>query len=152
MVLKLVCLPTKRSTSCKPVLHTLHSSVPTQHQLNSNKGVFIMKIVTFTLVVIAVFFSTGIVSAQTMNPASVNSANSANTPTVYQLVGEVMAVDKTANQVSIKIKGNEVVALSLDQNTDYKRVPPGETTLNKADRKSTRLNSSHVSESRMPSS
>ena len=91
-----------------------------------------MKIVTFTLVVIAVFFSAGIVSAQTMNPASVNSANSANTPRVYQLVGEVIAVDKTANQMSIKTKGNEVVALSLDQNTDYKRVPPGETTLNKA--------------------
>src|ERR1043166_8632048 len=124
MVLKLVCLPTKRSTSCKPVLHTLHSSVPTQHQLNSNKGVFIMKIVTFTLVVIAVFFSTGIVSAQTMNPASVNSANSANTPRVYQLVGEVMAVDKTANQVSIKTKGNEVVALSLGPQKNTKNNTP----------------------------
>jgi len=91
-----------------------------------------MKIVTFTLVVIAVFLSAGSLSAQTTNTASVTSANSANTPRVYQLVGEVMSVDKTANQVSIKTKGNEVVALSLDQNTDYKRVPPGETTLNKA--------------------
>jgi len=90
-----------------------------------------MKIVSFTLALIAVFFSAG-VSAQTTNPASVNSANAANTPKVYQLVGEVTAVDKTANQVSIKTKTNEVVALSLDQNTDYKRVPPGETTLNKA--------------------
>ena len=91
-----------------------------------------MKIVTFTLVVIAVFLSAGSLSAQTTNTASVTSGNSANTPRVYQLVGEVMSVDKTANQVSIKTKGNEVVALPLDQNTDYKRVPPGETTLNKA--------------------
>jgi hypothetical protein len=67
-----------------------------------------------------------------MNPASVNSANSTNTPRVYQLVGELTSVDKTANQVSIKTNRNEVETLSLDGNTDYKRVPPGETTLSKA--------------------
>jgi hypothetical protein len=92
-----------------------------------------MKIVTFFLVVIAVCFIAGSsIPAQTMNPASVNSANSAKTSRVYQIVGEVMSLDKTANQVSIKTKENETVALSLNEATDYKRVPPGETTLSKA--------------------
>src|SRR5829696_8154628 len=92
-----------------------------------------MKIVTFLLLVIAVFFNAGsTVSAQTMNPASVNSASSTRTSRVYQVVGEVMSLDKTTNQVNIKTKENDLVALSLNENTDYKRVPPGETSLGKA--------------------
>ena len=89
-----------------------------------------MKRVAFILVVLAVFFNAGVsVSGQTLNTAAVNSAK---TSRVYQLVGEVMSIEKTASQVSIKTKENELVAISFDENTDYKRVPPGETTLNKA--------------------
>ena len=91
-----------------------------------------MKIVTFFLVVIAVYFNTGATVSAQMNPASVNSANSTNTSRVYQVVGEVISLDKTTNQVNIKTKDNENVALALNENTDYKRVPPGETTLSKA--------------------
>ena len=89
-----------------------------------------MKIVTFILAVIAVLFNAGVnVSGQTTNPASVNSAK---TSSVYQLVGEVISLDKIEGQVSIRTKDNDLVALTLDENTNYKRVPPGETTLNKA--------------------
>jgi hypothetical protein len=92
-----------------------------------------MKIVTLTLVVIAVVFITEVsISAQTVNPASVNPANSAKMSRVYQLVGEVISLDKTASQVNIKTKENELVPLSLDAKTDYERVPPGEITLNNA--------------------
>ena len=92
-----------------------------------------MKIVTFTLVVIAVVLITGLsISAQTVNPASVNTANSAKVSRVYQLVGEVISLDKTASQVNIKTKENQLVPLLLDAKTDYKRVPPGETTLSNA--------------------
>ena len=81
-----------------------------------------MKIVTFILVAIVAFGAGLNVSGQTASPAS----------KVYQIVGEVVSLDKTASQVSIKSKESEPIALSLDATTDYKRVPPGETTLSKA--------------------
>jgi Cu/Ag efflux protein CusF len=88
-----------------------------------------MKIVSLILVVIAAFFAEVNVSGQT---TSIGSDNAAKTSKVYQLVGEIVSLDTTASQVSIKSKESEPIALSLDATTDYKRVPPGETTLSKA--------------------
>src|SRR5262245_4102716 len=88
-----------------------------------------MKIVSLILVVIAAFFAGVNVSGQT---TSIGSDTSAKTSKVYQIVGEVVSLDTTTRQVSIKTKENEPISVLFDANTDYKRVPPGETTLSKA--------------------
>jgi hypothetical protein len=88
-----------------------------------------MKKVTVMLGVI-VLVSAGIrVHSQTLNSPS---AGLAKERSVYQVVGEVMSIEKAPGRVNIKTGANELLAISLDENTVYKRVPPGETNLNKA--------------------
>ena len=49
-----------------------------------------------------------------------------------RIIGEVTAIDAAAKKVSIKTDGGDSVTVSLDENTAYLRLSPGETSLDKA--------------------
>jgi hypothetical protein len=47
-------------------------------------------------------------------------------------MGEVTSIDPNARQMSIKTDAGNVVAVALDEKTEYLRIPPGETSIDKA--------------------
>jgi len=47
-------------------------------------------------------------------------------------MGEVTSIDPNSKQMSIKTDAGNVVAVALDEKTDYLRIPPGETSMDKA--------------------
>ncbi|HVG38242.1 MAG TPA: hypothetical protein VM870_03075, partial [Pyrinomonadaceae bacterium] len=50
------------------------------------------------------------------------------------VIGEVTAIDAATKTMSIKTDAGNTVGVSLNDQTSYMRVPPGETTLSKATR------------------
>ncbi|HEU4597000.1 MAG TPA: hypothetical protein VFS10_17850 [Pyrinomonadaceae bacterium] len=52
--------------------------------------------------------------------------------TANGVIGEVVAVDAGAKQIFVKTDAGSVVTVAVADNTLYKKLPPGETTLNKA--------------------
>jgi hypothetical protein len=53
-------------------------------------------------------------------------------PAVASLIGEVKAIDATARQIVIRADSGVISTVNLSDKTQYKRLPPGETTLAKA--------------------
>jgi co-chaperonin GroES (HSP10) len=51
---------------------------------------------------------------------------------IISLVGEVKAIDATAKQLVIRADSGVISTVNLSDKTQYKRLPPGETTLAKA--------------------
>src|SRR5215467_6026936 len=49
-----------------------------------------------------------------------------------RVMGEVTSIDSSGKQMSIKTDAGNVVAVALDDKTDYLRIPPGETSMDKA--------------------
>lgn len=52
--------------------------------------------------------------------------------TADRVVGEVTAVDAANKQLTLKTSANKTVSVKTDEKTQYRRVPPGETTLEHA--------------------
>src|SRR5687767_3388146 len=52
--------------------------------------------------------------------------------TANGVIGEVVAVDAKAKQLFVKTDAGSVVTAAVADNTQYKKLPPGETTLSKA--------------------
>src|SRR5699024_1831801 len=52
--------------------------------------------------------------------------------TATRVIGEVMEVNQSANQILVKTEAGHTVTVLLDERTDYLRVPPGEVSLDKA--------------------
>lgn len=52
--------------------------------------------------------------------------------TATGVIGEVTSIDPTAKQILVKTDAGSVVAVALDEQTAYMRIPPGEKTLDKA--------------------
>jgi hypothetical protein len=76
------------------------------------------------LVILAIIFTLA---------ASVGAqAQTVNNPTVTSVFGKVTAIDKAAKQINIVTANGENVTVAFDERTVYKRVPPGEKTLDKA--------------------
>jgi hypothetical protein len=48
------------------------------------------------------------------------------------VIGEVISIDPAGKQMSIKTDAGSVVTVALDEKTEYLRIPPGETSLDKA--------------------
>jgi hypothetical protein len=67
-------------------------------------------------------------SAYGQTPSASPAANAA----VVSLVGEVKAVDAAAKQIVIRADSGVLSTVNLSDRTQYKRLPPGETTLAKA--------------------
>src|SRR5258708_7274861 len=53
-------------------------------------------------------------------------------PAIVSLVGEVKAVDATAKQIVLRADSGVISTINLSDKTQYKRLPPGETTLARA--------------------
>src|SRR6266853_775885 len=53
-------------------------------------------------------------------------------PAIVSLVGEVKAIDATAKQIVLRADSGVISTINLSDKTQYKRLPPGETTLAKA--------------------
>lgn len=61
------------------------------------------------------------------------SAQTAQTqPARQRLIGEVTAVDASANGLTVKTDAGETVSVTADEKTTVRRLPPGETSLDKA--------------------
>ncbi|HWX42966.1 MAG TPA: hypothetical protein VN345_17590 [Blastocatellia bacterium] len=52
--------------------------------------------------------------------------------TQTRVLGEVTAIDATGKQMTVKTDAGSIVTVILDDKTEYLRVPPGETSLDKA--------------------
>src|SRR2546423_5400549 len=72
-----------------------------------------------------------VASAAQTPPTSTTQGDSPR-PARARVVGEVTAVDAAAGRVTVRTDAGESVALSTDDKTTYLRLPPGETTLEKA--------------------
>src|SRR5215213_712009 len=61
------------------------------------------------------------------------SAQTAPTqPARQRLIGEVTAVDAPANALTVRTDAGETVSVTADEKTNARRLPPGETSLDKA--------------------
>src|SRR5215831_12536076 len=49
-----------------------------------------------------------------------------------RVMGEVTSIEPNGKQMSVKTDAGSLVTVSLDEKTDYLRVPPGETSMDKA--------------------
>ena len=52
--------------------------------------------------------------------------------TQTRVLGEVTAIDPSGKQMTVKTDAGSMVTVALDEKTEYLRVPPGETSLDKA--------------------
>ena len=78
------------------------------------------------VVAIAAFVIVGVGPSAAWGPGSA-SAQAPN-----RVLGEVTAVDAAAKKIMLKSTKGQVVTVTLNDSTVYLRVPPGETTLDKA--------------------
>lgn len=61
------------------------------------------------------------------------SAQTAQTqPARQRLIGEVTAIDASSNGLTVKTDAGETVNVTADEKTNVRRLPPGETSLDKA--------------------
>jgi hypothetical protein len=79
-----------------------------------------------TAILFAVFISHGFVRAQTTPPAT----PAAGAP--GRVLGEVTAIELNARRLTLKTAQGGQVVIACDDQTAYRRVPPGEKTLDKA--------------------
>ncbi len=74
------------------------------------------------LILLITFLAYGLAHAQTAAPATTQS----------RILGEVLKVDPNTKQLILKTADGAQVTVQCDDKTVYRRVPPGETTLEKA--------------------
>jgi hypothetical protein len=83
------------------------------------------------LTLLVAFSSRGLIDAQTAPPTSAQTTT-ASAGGQSRVLGEVVAIDLVAKRLTLKTTSGEQVVIECDEKTVYKRVPPGETTLDKA--------------------
>lgn len=84
-----------------------------------------------SLTLLAAFIPRGLAGAQTAaTPAPARTTTAAAAQ--GRVLGEVSAIDLGARRLSLKTASGEQVTVVCDEKTAYKRVPVGETTLDKA--------------------
>ncbi|HZT59610.1 MAG TPA: hypothetical protein VFA21_13460 [Pyrinomonadaceae bacterium] len=77
--------------------------------------------------------STLLLAAAASAPAQTTPQDSgAQRPSRQRVVGDVTAVDAASNTVTVHTDAGETVTVATDEKTAYLRLPPGETTLDKA--------------------
>jgi hypothetical protein len=74
----------------------------------------------------------GVAAAQTPQAASAVQQAGEKSPARNRVLGEVTKIDAPNKQVSVKTIDGAQVVVNLAEHTVYRRVPPGETTLDKA--------------------
>lgn len=81
------------------------------------------------LTVSATALSAAAQSPQTAQPSPTTTGGK---PALARVLGEVAAVDAAGRGLTLKTDDGKSVAVSVNEQTVYRRVPPGETTLDKA--------------------
>lgn len=61
------------------------------------------------------------------------AASGATRPAQQHLIGEVTAVDTATRQLTVKTDAGASVVVTVDERTIYRRIPPGQTSLEKAE-------------------
>lgn len=82
------------------------------------------------LTLLIAFSSRGLIDAQTTPSTSTQTTTPASAQS--RVLGEVVAIDVSAKRLSLKTASGEQVTIECDEKTAYRRVPAGETTLDKA--------------------
>lgn len=90
-----------------------------------------MRKILLTLTITALTISAAAAIASGQVPATAGSTTRA---AQQHLIGEVTAVDVSARQLTIKTDAGASVTVTVDERTLYRRVPPGQTSLEKAER------------------
>jgi Cu/Ag efflux protein CusF len=70
-------------------------------------------------------------SAQTPQTQPAQSGD-ASRPATQRIIGEVTGIDAAAGRISIRTDAGETLTVAVDDKTKYMRLPPGETTMEKA--------------------
>jgi hypothetical protein len=73
------------------------------------------------------FLVPAVSSAQVSTPASNRAAQQ------QHLIGEVTATDQTTGQITVKTDAGSSVVVTADERTIYRRLPPGQTSIDKAE-------------------
>lgn len=90
------------------------------------------KLFAIVALIATAFLSGNSAHAQTQ-PQAQSSPKAMETKTTRNnLLGEVVAVDAQKKRLTLKTPDGKQVTVNLDDQTTYRRVPPGETTLEKA--------------------
>lgn len=85
------------------------------------------------LTVLAVAAAALVYGVQTRGQAPQQAPAGAQTrPAPDRVVGEVTAVDPAGKRISVKSESGQAVTVSVDDKTQYRRIPPGETSVEKA--------------------
>lgn len=84
------------------------------------------------LTVLAVAAAALVSGGQTRGQAAQAPAGAQTRPASDRVVGEVTAVDPAGKRVSVKSESGQAVTFSVDEKTQYRRIPPGETSVEKA--------------------
>ena len=91
-----------------------------------------MKKLALTLTFAALTLTVPTVSNGQVKPAASGAA--ARATQQQHLLGEVTAVDQTTGQITVKTDAGTSVTVSVNDQTVYRRVPPGQTSLENAER------------------
>src|SRR6266849_2008341 len=89
--------------------------------LQGTEKTIVQRLTTITLVTVVALGLGVRAHGQTPSPSP--------TAQVVNLVGEVKAIDATAKQIVIRADSGVISTINLSEKTQYKRLPPGETTL-----------------------
>src|ERR1700704_2433578 len=93
--------------------------------LPETKRIIVQRLTIITLIaVVALGFA---MSAPGQTPTT-----SPTTPVVSGVIGEVKAIDATANQIVVRADNSVIHTVNLSAKTQYKRMPIGEKSLTKA--------------------
>jgi len=79
-----------------------------------------------------VITAVGVTPAQTQQSDVTKQSKSENSAAQNRVLGEVMTIDAPHKQLSLKTADGKPALVTLNDNTVYRRVPPGEISLDKA--------------------
>jgi hypothetical protein len=88
----------------------------------------VLTAISITILIASI--SRDFVDAQT--PPSTSPQTTASVTGQSRVLGEVVAIDLSAKRLSLKTTSGEQATIECDEKTAYRRVPAGETTLDKA--------------------
>jgi hypothetical protein len=91
-----------------------------------------MKKILLTCAVSTLLFAAATNTPAQTTPQDSTSQGTAPRPARQRVVGDVTAVSVSANTVTVHTDAGDTVTVATDEKTAYLRLPPGETTLDKA--------------------
>src|SRR5882724_10670533 len=69
---------------------------------------------------------------QTPQPSPTPTRTAETRPASDRVLGEVLAIDSTNKKISVRTEAGQQITVNVDNQTLYRRIPPGETNIEKA--------------------